>query len=76
MKSTGKNLFFNYVVFDRTFRWQGNVREENVKLIFGLFSLLLMAAKTDSLCLLVETYCGVKVETNLVKSAGRITKAC
>lgn len=64
MKSTGKNLFFNHVVFDRTFRWQGHVREKNVKLILGLFSLLLMAAKTDSLCLLVETYCGVKVETN------------
>ena len=64
MKSIGKNLFFNYVVFDRTFRWQGNVREKNLKLILGLFSLLLMAAKPDSLCLLVETYCGVNVETN------------
>ena len=40
------------------------MREKNVKLLLGLFSLLLMAAKTDSLCLLVETYCGVKVETN------------
>lgn len=42
----------------------GKCAGKNVKLILGLFSLLLMAAKTDSLCLLVETYCGVKVETN------------